>query len=116
MFRTALHERRATVTDAAAERLRGLLDQAVSVVQKSLSSPDADPKLAMSLLSSLGVLERSRELGQAEVEPVIGAVVCEVDEETDVERMIEAVEAEAGGAAREGSCSWPMSTSRCTIA
>jgi hypothetical protein len=95
-FRAALHERRATVTDAAAERLRSLLDQAVSVVQKSLSSPEADPKLAMSLLSALGVLERSRELGQVEVEPVAGARAEEVDGDADVERMIEAVEAEAG--------------------
>jgi len=109
VFRTALHERRATVTDAAAERLRGLLDQAVSVVQKSLSTPDADPKLAMSLLSSLGVLERSRELGQAEIEPVIGVEVSEVDKEADVERMIEAVEAEVG--ARNGGW-WRVVTHR----
>jgi hypothetical protein len=100
VFRTALHERRATVTDAAAERLRGLLDQAVSVVQKSLSSPEAGPKLEMSLLNSLGVLERSRELGQAEVEPVSGIGASEVDGDTDVERVIEAVEAETGSAER----------------
>ena len=59
-----MQERRATVTDAAAERLRGLLDQAVSVVQTSLSSPEADPRLAMALLSALGVLERGRSSGK----------------------------------------------------
>src|SRR5829696_4737185 len=33
-FQTALRERQATMADAAAERLRGLVDQAVSVVQR----------------------------------------------------------------------------------
>jgi hypothetical protein len=100
VFRTALGARRATMADAAAERLRGLLDQAVSVVQQSLSSPEADPKLAMALLGALGVLERGRALAEASGEPVIGSRAIEVDEDADVERMIEVVEAEAGTAER----------------
>jgi len=100
-FQTALRERRATMADAAAKRLHGLLDQAVWVVQRSLSSPEADPKLAMALLSALGVLERSRERGGTVPAPSSGVGVSEANEDAEVERVIEAVEAEAGGVERQ---------------
>ena len=93
-----MRERRATVADAAAERLLGLVDQAVSVVQTSLSSPRADPKVAMALLGALGVFERSREAGQTRGGPERTAAADEADEDADVERVIAAVEAEAGRA------------------
>ena len=95
VFRAALDERRESLADAAAERLRGLADQAVSVVQAALNARDADPKLAMALLSALGVLERGRALGQALAEPGARAdTVDGEDEDAEVERVIEAVEGE----------------------
>src|SRR5215218_353843 len=99
-FQAALRERQATIADAAAERLRGLVDQAVSVVQRSLSSAAADPKLAMALLSALGVLDRGRALGQAQAAPAGLVEAGEVGEDVAVERVLETVEVEAGGVVR----------------
>lgn len=73
------------MTDAAAERLGGLLVQAVSAVQESLSSRDADPKVAM-FLGALCAPERSRELGRAGESPLRRVDVHEAEGDAALER------------------------------
>lgn len=102
-FRTELGARRATMADAAAKRLEGMLDQAVSVVRGALSGKRADPKLAMSLLTAMGVFERSRMLERGEPAVEVEEAGEEAEEEAGLERVLGAVEVEARRLERVGA-------------
>jgi hypothetical protein len=102
-FRAELGARRATLADAAAARMAGMLDQAVSAVQGALSGKRADPKLAMSVLTAMGVFERSRMLERGEPAMEGGGMFAERDEEAVLEHVLTAVEIETRGMERIGA-------------
>ena len=96
-FRTVLHEQQSAMLDATVGRLQGMAEQAANVVLSALHSSKAAPKLAMSLLSSLGMFERDRGMGHKRDAPAGTATVREAERENEAERQIAAVEAESEG-------------------